>query len=80
MGRANREKYEGHVMEHTLFASSLLLFLFSFAFSEYYCSGVVSVRQESAEEKAEGSNYYNYENYSNSWNLIVKKYSEGCAS
>ena len=57
MGRANREKHEGHVMEHNLFASSLLLFLFSFAFSEYYCRGVVSVRQESAEEKAERSHF-----------------------
>ena len=57
MGRANREKHEGHVMEHNLFASSLLLFLFSFAFSEYYCRGVVSLRQESAEEKAERSHY-----------------------
>ena len=50
MGRANREKHEGHVMEHNHFASSLLLFLFSFDFSEYYCGGV-SVRQESAQDK-----------------------------
>ena len=71
MGRANREKHEGHVMEHNHFASSLLLFLFSFAFSDYYCVGVVSVRQESAEEKAERSHYFNYENYSNSWNLLL---------
>ena len=69
MGRANREKHEGHVMEHNHFASFLLLFLFSFAFSECYCGGVVGVRQESAEEKAERSHYYNYENYSNSWNF-----------
>ena len=57
MDRANREKHEGHVVEHNHFVSSLLLFLFSFAFSESYCGGVVSVRQESAEEEAERSHY-----------------------
>ena len=57
MSRANREKHEGHVLEYNHFASSLRLFLFSFAFSEYYSGGVVSVRRESAEEKAERAHY-----------------------